>query len=104
MIKEGMNVIIIFIYSLLLFVNSHNEGEREDDEPPPHKDFDPVVDFPDDDPDYKEEERVNMTSSEEKSHHSLHVITNGIIHKSIETQEKMKSMQKKVQDNMKKLG
>lgn len=79
----------------------HDEGEREDDEPPPHKDFDPVIEFPDNDPDYKESERTEMTSQGEKSHYTLHKITNSIIHKNIQVSEKLEEMKQKVKQGLK---
>lgn len=67
---------------------------------PPHKDFDPVIEFPDADPNYKEKERGNKTNSiEEDAHRQLHFkVTNGIIHKNIEVHKKIEEMRRKIRN------
>jgi len=68
--------------------------------PAPHKDFDPVIEFPSADPNYKERERGNKTETiEEATHQMLHFNTvNAIIHKNIDVHKKLKDMQRKIRN------
>jgi len=65
-----------------------DEGVVEIEDDDEHVDFEPVIEFPDDSPDYKERAR-NGADSElaEHGHWQLHKIINGIVHKEIQTAE-----------------
>lgn len=70
----------------------------ESDEEEDHKDFDPVIDFPDNDPNYKEKEKFNTTSIGEESHQQLHTITNTLIHQMDKAAQKIDDIQESVRE------
>lgn len=67
---------------------------EEADEEWRHKDFEPVIDFPGTDPNWKESPRDASTaeSLEEEAHWSLHNIANALIHKELQTEAMMEEM------------
>lgn len=65
-----------------------DEAEVELETDDEHVDFEPVIEFPDDSPDYKERARNGADADlQEHGHWQLHKIINGIVHKEIQTAE-----------------
>lgn len=67
--------------------------DYEENDDGTHKDFEPIIDFPGTEPDYKEKPRQGSDTLEEEAHWSLHNIVNAIVHKEIQTNRIIDEMQ-----------
>eukprot|EP00111_Clytia_hemisphaerica_P005940 TCONS_00017201-protein len=71
-----------------------DEEEPEIEADDEHVDWEPVLEFPDARPDYKETARNGSENLQEEGHWQLHKIVNAVIHKEIQTAEMIDDFQK----------
>ena len=90
----------ILVFVVLIFVLTTNGHEKWDNpNKPPHTDIDPVIEFPDNDPDYVpgDFDRENLTV-EELGHYLNHNLVTNMAHNTLLTAEIMRKMRESIRD------
>lgn len=78
-------------------VASHEKWD--DPKKPPHEDFDPVIEFPDNNPNYRPAEwNRDQSSDEEKDHNQIHKLVTTMSHTQMQLQRNIADLQQAIKD------